>query len=120
MLKVTMSQRVENCPVRQVLSGVTSKWQILILSELSAGALRFGEIKRKIGDISQRVLTEKLRYLERDGHLTRSVDPGPPVAVFYQLTLRGQQLFKKLLPLIEWAVKNHSKIELSRAIYDER
>ncbi len=115
-----MSENVADCPIRKVIVGITSKWQILILTELSDGALRFGAIKRKLGGISQRVLSEKLRSLERDGYLTRSVDPGPPVAVSYELTVRGQQIVEILLPLFEWAATNYSKIEHSRAAYDKR
>lgn len=91
MLQVTAhtKEQAEHCPIRQVLSKVTGKWQILIVLALEDGALRFGELKRAIGDITQRVLTENLRSLERDGYLTRTVDSGPPVAVHYELTTRG-------------------------------
>jgi len=115
-----MSQEADNCPIRQVLAAITGKWQILILVELKAGALRFGVIKRKVGDISQRVLTEKLRSMERDGYLSRSVHSGPPVAVSYELTMRGKELVEQLLPLVHWSAKNHSDIEISRNNYDER
>ena len=120
MQKVTETEKVEDCPIRQVIVGIAGKWQILILTELSNGALRFGVLKRKIGDISQRVLTEKLRSLERDGHLTRSVSPGPPVAVSYELTTRGHQLVERLVPLIEWAAIHHAEIERSRSSFDAR
>ena len=94
MLPVTAlsKDQAEDCPIRQVLSQVTGKWQMLIVLVLEDGALRFGALRRTIGDVTQRVLTENLRKLERDGYITRSVDPGPPVAVSYALTPLGQEL----------------------------
>ena len=109
-----------DCPIRQVIVGIAGKWQILILAELNGGAMRFGALKRKIGDISQRVLTEKLRSMERDGYLDRTVDPGPPVAVSYRLTERGDALVELLIPLMTWAAENHSEINVSREAYDGR
>ena len=63
------------CPVRQVLDRVGDKWSLLVLLNLAEGELRFNQLRRAIGDISQRVLTETLRSLERDGYLTRTVHP---------------------------------------------
>ncbi len=82
MVKVTAhtKEEAENCPVRSVLTKVTAKWNLLILLTLEDGELRFGELKRAIGDVTQRVLTENLRLLERDGHLTRTVHPGRKAA----------------------------------------
>lgn len=120
MLNVTASTKseVESCPVRQVLSKVTGKWQVLIVLALEDGTLRFGELKRTVGDITQRVLTENLRSLERDGYLTRDVYPGPPVAVRYTLTDIGQELLPLLKDLTLWAAGRHVDVEKSRAVYD--
>lgn len=120
MLNVTASTKseVESCPVRQVLSKVTGKWQVLIVLALEDGTLRFGELKRTVGDITQRVLTENLRSLERDGYLTRDVYPGPPVAVRYTLTDIGQELLPLLKDLTQWAAGRHVDVEKSRAVYD--
>ena len=109
---------VDNCPVRQVLSKVTGKWQVLIVLALGEGTLRFGELKRTIGEITQRVLTENLRSLERDGYLTREVFPGPPVAVRYTLTDMGQELLPLLTALTAWADSRHSDVAQSRAVFD--
>ena len=100
MLKVTATSKidVDNCPVRQVLAKVSGKWQVLIVLALRDGALRFGQIKREIGDVTQRVLTENLRNLERDGYLTREVIPGPPVEVHYELTDLGMELMELRKP----------------------
>ncbi|MFV0359084.1 winged helix-turn-helix transcriptional regulator [Tropicimonas sp.] len=120
MLQITALTKTEaeNCPIRQILSKVTGKWQLLILFALQDGSLRFGALKRVIGDITQRVLTENLRSLERDGYLTRSVDPGPPVAVHYQLTELGRELAGLLETLAEWAARNHGVIRKARQRYD--
>lgn len=120
MLQVTAltKELAEHCPIRQVLSKVTGKWQVLIVLALEDGSLRFGKLKRTIGDITQRVLTENLRSLERDGYLTRTVDPGPPVAVHYELTDRGGELVILLKSLTEWAARNYDAVSKSREIFD--
>lgn len=120
MLQVTAltKQEAELCPVRQVLSKVTGKWQVLLVLALEDGALRFGALKRTVGDITQRVLTENLRSLERDGYLTRTVDAGPPVAVFYELTPLGFELLTLLKPLVIWAGDKHNDIAKAREAYD--
>lgn len=120
MLKVTAltKEEVENCPIRSVLTKVTGKWQLLILLTLSNEPYRFGALKRMIGDITQRVLTENLRTLERDGHLTRTVAPGPPVSVTYALTDQGHDLVGVLKPLAKWAVDHYPAIQTSRQAGD--
>lgn len=122
MLNVTALTKDEaaNCPVRQVLSKVTGKWQVLIVLALEDGTLRFGELKRTIGDVTQRVLTENLRSLERDGYLRRDVDPGPPVAVRYALTDLGEELLPLLRGLTEWAAHRHPKVQASRETFDAK
>ncbi|WP_299352326.1 helix-turn-helix domain-containing protein [uncultured Shimia sp.] len=116
MLKVTAltKEEAENCPIRSVLAKVTGKWQLLILLTLSNEPYRFGALKRMIGDITQRVLTENLRTLENDGHLTRTVHAGPPIAVTYALTEQGHDLIGVLKPLAKWAADNYSAIQQVR------
>ena len=80
--------------------------------------MRFGAIKRCLGDITQRVLTENLRGLERDGYITRSVEPGPPVAVFYQLTPMGQDFIGVLKPMVYWSHKQMDAVKSARSQYD--
>lgn len=122
MLPVTAvtQEEVNNCPVRQVLGQVTGKWQMLILLCLEDGALRFGALKRTVGDITQRVLTENLRKLERDGYVSRHVEPGPPVAVSYALTALGVELMEQLKGLVLWAGERHPQVCASRERYDAR
>ncbi|MEM6461761.1 MAG: helix-turn-helix domain-containing protein [Pseudomonadota bacterium] len=107
-----------NCPIRSVLTNVTGKWRIIIVLALEDGPLRFGEMKRTIGDITQRVLTENLRGLERDGYLTRTVDPGPPVAVSYALTPRGLGLLDILKPVVCWADEQMAGVKAARLEYE--
>jgi len=116
MLAVTAlsQQDADLCPIRQVLSQVTGKWQILIVLSLEDSTLRFGELKRTVGDITQRVLTENLRKLERDGYLTRTVHPGPPLAVSYALTDLGMELMGVLKTLTQWAASRHDQVVQSR------
>ena len=122
MLQITVIKDTDSghCPIRNVLAKVTGKWQSLILFSLEDGALRFSEIKRTVGDITQRVLTENLRSLERDGFLTRTVAPGPPVAVSYELTSRGTELVSVLKPLAQWAEDSFDDVMKSRDDYDQR
>lgn len=122
MLPITVHDPEDGarCPIRTVLANVGGKWQSLILLGLEDGPLRFSALRRTIGDITQRVLTENLRLLERDGYLTRSVDPGPPVAVTYALTGRGHEMVAMLRPLVLWAASNIGAIREARAAYDAR
>lgn len=120
MLPITVTTEEESglCPVRSILATVTGKWSSLILLSLEDGSLRFSGIKRAIGDITQRVLTENLRALERDGYITRDVVPGPPVEVHYQLTRTGTALVARFLPLVTWAVEHYDHVQAARKNYD--
>ncbi|WP_457649188.1 winged helix-turn-helix transcriptional regulator [Profundibacter sp.] len=122
MLQITAmtKEQVETCSIRNVLANVNGKWQPLILLALEDGPLRFSAIKRAIGDITQRVQTQNLRALERDGYLTRTVDPGPPVAVTYALTPLGLSLVGVVKPMVEWAARHQGEIGQARARYDAR
>ncbi len=120
MLPVGVESRAEalNCPIRSVLANVTGKWRIIIVLALEDGPKRFGEIKRCIGDVTQRVLTENLRGLQRDGYLTRTVDPGPPVAVSYELTPLGRDLVELMKPLVFWSNDHMERVRAARMEYD--
>ncbi|MFN3131429.1 MULTISPECIES: helix-turn-helix domain-containing protein [unclassified Roseibium] len=120
MLPIGVETKAEasNCPIRSVLSNVTGKWRMIIVLALEDGPMRFGEIKRCIGDVTQRVLTENLRGLQRDGYLTRTVDPGPPVAVSYELTPLGKSLVATLKPLVFWSGEQMEQVKTARLEYD--
>ncbi|MEM9726182.1 MAG: helix-turn-helix domain-containing protein [Pseudomonadota bacterium] len=110
----------ENCPIRSVLANVTGKWRMLIILALEDGPLRFGEVKRAIGDVTQRVLSENLRGLQRDGYLSRSVEPGPPVAVSYALTPLGQELLEALKPLVFWSHRRMGSVKAAREAFEQQ
>lgn len=122
MLQVTAmtKEEVALCPIRNVLTNINGKWQPLILLSLEDGELRFSAIKRTIGDITQRVQTQNLRSLERDGYITRTVDPGPPIAVSYRLTEMGRSLVEVMKPMVAWAAVNHPSVNDARKAYDLR
>ncbi|MEO0829948.1 MAG: helix-turn-helix domain-containing protein [Pseudomonadota bacterium] len=108
------------CPVRQVLDGIGDKWTILVLTVLKEDGRRFSELRRAIADISQRMLTQTLRKLERDGLVSRSVTPSIPPRVDYALTDLGRSLCSNLSPLAEWALQSMDEIQSARAAYDAR
>ena len=110
----------EICPVRHVLKGITDKWAILVIAGLKADRRRFSELKRLVPDISQRMLTQTLRKLERDGFVNREVTPLIPPRVDYELTDLGRSFVAQLAPLAEWADANRESIVQSRQAYDER
>ena len=120
MLNITVSAEADSglCPVRSILGPVTGKWSSLILLSLEDGPQRFSAIKRLIGDITQRVLTENLRALERDGYLTRKVVAGPPVEVHYALTGMGTGFVARFIPLVTWADDHYAAVQAARSTYD--
>jgi DNA-binding HxlR family transcriptional regulator len=106
------------CPIRDVLDRVGDKWSALIVKALEHGPLRFGVLRREIEDISQRMLTETLRNLQRDGMISRKVYPTTPPAVEYQLTALGQSLQGALGILAVWSKQNHDAIRSARLSFD--
>ena len=98
----------------QALNRIGSKWVVLILIALAPQPRRFGELKREIPEMSQRVLTQTLRDLEMDGMINRTVYPTKPPSVEYSLTTLGQSLLPPLWELINWADTHHCKILAAR------
>ena len=111
------SDQAACCPVRDVLDCIGDRWSLLTLATLEGGTLRFTELKRAIGDISQRMLAQTLRTLERDGYVTREVHPTVPPKVEYTLTELGESLLAKVKPLIRWADENHARVRRARQAY---
>ena len=101
-----------------VLARIGDKWSVLIVSRLGAHPMRFNELKREIGGISQRMLTLTLRGLERDGLITRTMFPTIPPRVDYALTPLGRSLLEPVMGLSAWALRNIAKIETARAKFD--
>mgnify|MGYP002382462848 FL=1 len=108
----------EACPVREVLDRVGDKWSVLVLHLLAGGTLRFGELRKKIDGISQRMLTVTLRGLERDGLVIRTVYPVVPPRVEYRLTELGVSLASTMCSLVHWAEDHTDDILAARATYD--
>ncbi|QIK68636.1 helix-turn-helix transcriptional regulator [Nocardioides sp. HDW12B] len=108
------------CPSRTVLDRIGDKWTVLVISSLTDGPQRFGELARRIDGVSQKMLTQTLRGLERDGLVTRTIYAEVPPRVDYELTDRGRTLIAPLQALISWAEKHVPDIERDRAAYDAR
>lgn len=103
--------RIEECPIRNVLSRFSSKWAMLILCVLSENeATRFNSISKAIPDISPKVLTETLKILEADGLISRKLYAEVPPKVEYSLTELGKSLIPILNNLISWAIDNSAYI----------
>ncbi len=106
--------------VNSVLARVGDKWSVLLIVLLQDRTMRFNEIKRLIGGISQRMLTLTLRGLERDGLVTRTVYPTIPPKVEYQLTTLGRSLRAAVEPLGLWARSHVGDIHQARTIFDSK
>lgn len=107
------------CPTRQLLDRVADKWTTLILVLLSE-PMRFNALRRRIDGISQKMLSQSLRHLERDGLVTRTVTPTVPVSVTYALTPLGETLVEAVKAMIEWAEDNMAEVARAQAAYDAR
>lgn len=94
--------KLPDCPVETTLTLISSKWKVLILRDLLTGTKRFGELKRSVGNVSQKVLTAQLRQMEESGLLTRTVYPEVPPRVEYSLTELGYSLKPILDAMWEW------------------
>ena len=104
--------------VSDVLARVGDKWSVLVVTRLGGGQLRFNELRRSIGGISQRMLTLTLRGLERDGLITRTVFATVPPRVEYALTALGRDLLQPVSTLGDWALRNQAKIARARDQFD--
>ncbi|MGJ5620167.1 winged helix-turn-helix transcriptional regulator [Sulfitobacter sp. MF3-043] len=106
------------CPIRTVLAQIGDKWSLLVILMLRDGEYRFSAIQRAIPDISQRMLTQTLRKLERDGLVRRTVTPSIPPRVDYAITDLGQSLFAPIGAMAQWAVEKQPEIVKARSVYD--
>jgi DNA-binding HxlR family transcriptional regulator len=110
-----------DCPAVALLTSISNRWVSLIVGTLGAhGSLRYGQISKEITGVSQKMLTQTLRGLERDGMVVRTVTPTVPVRVDYELTDLGYELFTLLLQIREWAERNIAQVEQARTHYDEQ
>jgi DNA-binding HxlR family transcriptional regulator len=106
--------------IRSVLARTGGKWSVLIVVLLGSGAKRFCEIKHAVGGITQKVLTQTLRALERDGLIQRMPIPAMPGRVRYELTGLGFSLRTAVQPLDAWAQAHVQNVRTARAAYDKR
>lgn len=100
-----MTEKIKNlpaCPVETTMTLISNKWKILIIRDLLSGKKRFGELKKSVGTVSQKVLTAQLRDMEADGLLTRTVYPEVPPRVEYELTELGLSLKPILDSMCVW------------------
>jgi DNA-binding HxlR family transcriptional regulator len=108
-----------DCPSREILDQIADKWSMLILHVLADRPQRFNAIKRRLEGITQRVLTQTLRKLERNGMIARRVLPGPPLGVEYSLTPLGCSLLAPMAQLYGWTMEHMGLIRKMRATFDQ-
>ena len=109
-----------NCPTRHILDVIADKWTTLIIGLLEAQPMRFSSLQKQIGGISQKMLTQTLRGLERDGLVQRTVYAEVPPRVEYALTSLGQTLCEPINTIIKWSEANIEVVTLAQQRYDQR
>ena len=132
--KVEYDAFLAGCPSRQLLDRVSDKWVALVLAALGSDgprrragdcdgeprSMRYSELSRRLAGVSQKMLTQTLRSLERDGLLTRTVTPTVPITVTYELTELGLSLQQVMRSLKQWAEAHMDQVLANRAEYDTR
>jgi DNA-binding HxlR family transcriptional regulator len=132
--KVEYDAFLAGCPSRQLLDRISDKWVALILAALGSDgphrpgtkrageprAMRYSELSRRLAGVSQKMLTQTLRSLERDGLVTRSVTPTVPVTVKYELTDLGLSLHVVMRGIKDWAEAHMDEVHANRETYDRR
>jgi DNA-binding HxlR family transcriptional regulator len=101
--------------IREVLDRIGDKWTVLVIATLSGGSLRYSDVQASIPGISQRMLTQTLKHLERDGLITRTAYPEVPPRVEYELTDLGRSLLDAVTAMVDWAAGHHREIAGNRA-----
>ena len=108
-----------DCPTRRILDRIGDRWTVLIVGVLAEGDARFSELRRKIEGVSQKMLTQTLRGLERDGLVRRTVYPEVPVRVEYALTEAGRTLQGPLRALQDWSIEHLTDVSTSQQAFDD-
>jgi DNA-binding HxlR family transcriptional regulator len=106
------------CPSRQLLDVLTDKWVTLVMVALRNGPRRYSQVARAVAGVSQKMLTQTLRNLERNGLLTRTVEPTVPVTVTYELTDLGRSLLELVAGIKDWAEDHMDEVQAAREGYD--
>jgi DNA-binding HxlR family transcriptional regulator len=109
----------DSCLTREILDRIGDKWSVYVIDALADATKRFGELRRQIDGISQRMLTITLRALERDGLITRQMYPVIPPRVEYSLTPLGRSLLSIVEALVTWSGDHISDVQQARRRYDE-
>ena len=108
-----------DCPTRLVLDRIGGKWTVLVIGVLTAGPVRFTQLRERVGGVAPKVLTQTLRALERDGLITRHVFAEVPPRVEYELTDLGRTLEKPIAAIRDWAEEHMPSITEAREEYDD-
>ena len=116
--KMAYNAYLAACPSRQLLDSISDKWVTLVLAHLAGGPQRYSDLARQLAGVSQKMLTQTLRKLERDGMLTRQVTPSVPVRVDYELTPLGRSLHTVVLEFKTWAEAHMDDVLDAREAYD--
>ena len=111
---------LEGCPSRRILDRIGDRWTVLIVGAIGGESKRFSDLLRAVEGISQKMLTQTLRALERDGLVTRTMFPTIPPRVDYELTALGHGLRVPVIALGMWVNENLGEIERARAAFDGR
>lgn len=104
--------------VRSVLDAIADRWTLVVIEELGDRTLRFSELQRAVGRVSQKVLTQTLRGMERDGFVSRTVHPEVPPRVEYALTPMGRDLAAAICGIWRWTDANYARVLAARAVFD--
>jgi DNA-binding HxlR family transcriptional regulator len=108
------------CPTREALDRIANKWTTLVFGLLEDGPKRFSDLRRGIGGITQKMLTQTLRDLERDGLVSRTVYGTVPPHVEYELTALGRTLSEPIGALRQWALEHIAEVVAAQQLYDRR
>ncbi|MFG3552294.1 winged helix-turn-helix transcriptional regulator [Streptomyces sp. NPDC047725] len=106
------------CPARQLLDRIADKWVSLAVNALADGPQRYSDLQRRLASVSQKMLTQTLRNLERDGLVSRTVTPAVPVRVEYELTALGRSLLPVMCAIKGWAEEHMDEVHAARVAYD--
>lgn len=118
--RIAYDAYLEACPSRQLLGRLSDKWTTLVINALADGPHRYAELARTIAGISQKMLTQTLRSLERDGLITRTVTPAVPIRVDYELTAIGRELLTVLSAVKAWSERHIEQVLDAREAYDAK
>lgn len=116
--RTTYNANLRECPGHKVLATLSDKWVTLVISALADGPLRYNELSRIVAGATQKMLTQTLRRLERDGLVSRKVTPSVPARVDYDLTELGRELLPLQRAIKAWAEEHIEQVEAARLRYD--